>query len=207
MRFKTIGRAIGFVGSLAVAGSALALGVPTAVGTITANGVATSFSFLEKYSGSAPVGIGKVNSNALYYIDEQIGVDPISLETVKSWYIFFDPKCQGIVEADITFSTTIKGVRTTTSSIRETNSIFGIDVDGDTYLNDYKSRPLTGTERRDETGWSFAGNTLHIEWKASNPGDHIRVTTMVPEPQSYALLLAGLGLVGAMARRRSKSLR
>ena len=189
-----------FLGSLAFAASALA--VDPVVSNFSINGVgASSSSFLE-YTGSAAVGVGKVNQNLLYFIDEKIGVDPISHETVKSWYIFFDPKCVGVVEADITFSTVIKGVRTTAASLKETNSIFGIDVDGDRLLNDYRSRPLTGTERKDETGWSYLGDTLHISWKASNPGDHIRVTTLVPEPQTYAMMLAGLGLLGTVAFRR-----
>ena len=31
-----------------------------------------------------------------------------------------------------------------------------------------------------------------------------RITSPVPEPETYAMLLAGLGLMGAVARRRSK---
>jgi hypothetical protein len=30
------------------------------------------------------------------------------------------------------------------------------------------------------------------------------ITSAVPEPQSYAMLLAGLGLIGTITRRRSK---
>ena len=57
--------------------------------------------------------------------------------------------------------------------------------------------------------------TLRIEGdtKASLPGGYGIVTIAagkaeilpVPEPESYAMLLAGLGLMGTIARRRSKS--
>jgi hypothetical protein len=35
-------------------------------------------------------------------------------------------------------------------------------------------------------------------------GTFLVVTTPVPEPESYAMLLAGLGLIGCVARRRQK---
>lgn len=54
---------------------------------------------------------------------------------------------------------------------------------------------------------SFSSNTgVVIEWKTSayNVGiDNINFSvTAVPEPETYALFLAGLGLMGAIARRK-----
>lgn len=64
------------------------------------------------------------------------------------------------------------------------------------------------------TNWS-AGDTLWIRWTdIDNTGsDHglaidnvsLSVTAAVPEPSTYAMLLAGLGAVGFMARRRRRA--
>jgi hypothetical protein len=45
-------------------------------------------------------------------------------------------------------------------------------------------------------------------WGDDNQGmllDNVSVTTAVPEPETYAIMLAGLGIVGLMARRRRVS--
>jgi len=47
-------------------------------------------------------------------------------------------------------------------------------------------------------------NALAIEWSASDPGDHIRVITAVPEPQTWALMLSGFALLGLAAGRRAR---
>ncbi len=172
------------------------------------NGVVALESSFREYSEKAAVGRGKVNQPFLFFIDEKTEEDPFTHKTVKSWYIFFDPACQGTVEADITFSSAILGVHSTSAALRKTDSVFGIDVDGDGKYNDYRSRRSTGTERRDQTTWDTEKDpyTLHISWKAGGTGDHIRVMTAlhVPEPQTYALMLAGLGIMGAVARRRAR---
>jgi hypothetical protein len=48
---------------------------------------------------------------------------------------------------------------------------------------------------------------LTIDWR-HRPGDHIRVFTLataVPEPETYALFMAGLLAVGFIARRRARA--
>jgi PEP-CTERM motif len=47
------------------------------------------------------------------------------------------------------------------------------------------------------SGTGFAYNT--------QPGYHVELTAAVPEPETYALMLAGLGVVGFLASRRNKA--
>lgn len=185
MRFKTIGQAIGLACAFGSAGAALAA-IPTATGTI--NGVALTF---EEFAATTEIGVGLVDTNKLFFIDEQ------TVENVKSWYIFFDPACKGVVHAEITFSDAIADWIISKPELDSTNITYAKDG-----IN-YGSVPRTGLESRDF--YAISGNTLTIDWKASDPGDHIRVLTSIPEPQTYALLLAGLGLVGAASRRRKPS--
>ena len=63
------------------------------------------------------------------------------------------------------------------------------------------------------TNWA-AGDTLWVRWVEKNDAgnDHglaidnlsIQTVSAVPEPGTYAMLLAGLGVVGIAARRRVK---
>lgn len=160
---------------------------PTAV--ITTAGV----SFAE-YSSPTPVGQGQVDDSTLYFIDELTG--PLG----KAWYIFFDPHGPGPVTATITFESAITGIFTTKADLDGSNATYGAPG-----IN-YGTSTLIGLEDRTDA-YTIVGNVLTIDWRAIDPGDHVRVftqVTVVPEPETYALLMAGLLAVGFVARRRQR---
>ncbi|MCZ7562763.1 MAG: PEP-CTERM sorting domain-containing protein [Burkholderiales bacterium] len=207
---------------IATASLALALAAPTAAvadilgGTIaiTSGGTFIPDIFAVIPTPTLTVGTGAVDANDfLFGFNEKtvtlggaLTLDAGSIAAgtlVQSHYIFFDPKDHQTVETGsyqagttpITFAFPILGVISTKSGLDATNALFG--VSGVTYA----TSTLIGLESGDV--YSFAGNTLSLDWSATDPGDHIRViTAAVPEPGTYAMILAGLGLMGFMARRR-----
>jgi hypothetical protein len=150
-----------------------------------------------EYTGAGPIGNNNLNSNTFYWMFESSG--SLMGQNVNSWFLIWDPS-SGNVNGSVTFDGEILGVMDQRAELIVSAS-FG--KSGVSY--DY-SNALIGLEYGDRANTSFSGEVLTFGWNASNPGDHVRVfTAAIPEPQTYALMLAGLGAVGFMARRRRQS--
>ncbi|MBT9538315.1 PEP-CTERM sorting domain-containing protein [Thiobacillus sp.] len=81
-----------------------------------------------------------------------------------------------------------------TPTDKATMSAFGFDVDGDGVVEFDNNGALAGGTS--EIGlWTLQGNTLTYS-----------VAAAVPEAETYAMMLAGLGLVGFMVRRRRNAI-
>ncbi|MEM1184573.1 MAG: hypothetical protein AAGI53_06175 [Planctomycetota bacterium] len=111
--------------------------------------------------------------------------------TVNSTAVVWDPANGALVYADILFEGDILGVATTREELRLTDSLFALDT------VDYRDPKHRGLEKRDSS--LISGSTLSIDFRASSPGDFIRVLTVIPTPGSAMALAVGFAV---MARRK-----
>ena len=56
------------------------------------------------------------------------------------------------------------------------------------------------------TEWAFTAGSGSTSWLSTyNEAPAVRITTAVPEPESYAMMMAGLALMGSIARRKKQA--
>ena len=217
--------------ALTLAASFANAGITGTVTTVTPDTGTPGGTFQHLGTPPAKVGNNNINVNdTIYAFDEKQSVAFGNAPTVdlggiigtktlvSSYYVYFDPLRSQRIKASLTFSETILGIYTVKgtadywtnhgSTFHSGTGLMGSQNDfGLTNANLYQYVNATGLEAADRSAshLSFSGKTLTLDWTASNPGDHIRVltaVTAVPEPETYAMLLAGLGLMGTIARRR-----
>lgn len=136
---------------------------------------------------------GVTLSNALA---ADLGVTNIAAGTfINSDVITMDPLNGVSVRATITFNAPILAVIYTRGNLIASD-----------WLNagtTYSSPTGRGLETFDINNSYFSGNQLYLTWSSARPGDQIRVITgVVPEAATWAMMIAGFGLVGVAARRR-----
>jgi hypothetical protein len=176
--------------------------------TVAAQAAAPTFDLVGasgvEYTGSAPM--TQSTDQAVYWLLEQQGATYSTFRgdvLVDSWLVFYNPtEGRQVFGGTITFDQPIVDIFLRQNEL-ESSASFG--KPSTTY--DYSLKYI-GLEQGDRDGTSVSGDTITIaKWASGEPGDYIRVLTVsvVPEPASYGLMLAGLALVGCAARRRARA--
>lgn len=83
----------------------------------------------------------------------------------------------------------------------EGHGVYGLE--NRTFLLNGNSQALTGSI----TGLSYTGTTFTFGYGGTNADQYYlsgMTVTAVPEPETFAMLLAGLGVIGGIARRRKQ---
>lgn len=170
---------------------------------------------------SPAVGVGSTNTANVFGMDESqgatltaatrlwhtvaladgIGFTDIGAGTkVNSHLIWIDSPVDpspGTANGTVTFGSKILGYRFSTSAMNATTALLGRD--GVTY------GALAPLESSNDV-LSFSGRTLTYNFTSVNiTGDYVRVITAVPEPTTWAMLIAGFSLVGLAARGRRRA--
>ncbi|GGE16765.1 hypothetical protein GCM10011529_23990 [Polymorphobacter glacialis] len=208
-----VAAAVAAAGIAAPASSAIVLGTLSGGNLFTRGGA-----FVLTDAAITPVvGTNAVNTFNVYGLNEQRvtlasnliiaanpippGTVPVTISagtTVESHLVFVDPAVgvnNNIANGTVTFSSRILGVVWRTAQLSATNALFG--ADGVTYTS------LNGLEPSFLDAVTFSGKTLTYNFSTTpSSSDFIRVITAVPEPQTWAMLVMGFGLVGLATRRR-----
>ena len=121
-------------------------------------------------------------------------------QTVTSHYVAYDPNGDTTIEGYIDFDGPIVGIATSLATLVATDIYSAATV---TYL----SPNLRGLEPNQDSVALQGLNRILIDFRASTPGDYIRVFTLseVPLPAAVWLFLAGAGGLAANARRKAKA--
>lgn len=125
---------------------------------------------------------------------------------IASYYIYFDPKNATDVSARFKFDNDILGVITNERTSAANDHFMLSDYLIDPGVPGANIPAAHFTARGLEIGTNesitfHSAKEIEIDWRASSPGDQIRVITAVPEPASMAALALG---AAAMLRRRRK---
>ena len=137
----------------------------------------------------------------------QDGRNFIELDTTQNSSMFQDILAGGLVELSFWYS-----ARPGTSRQGTNRVSFGL---GDSFAGTVLRQDINLTQNHqwqqytslvDLGGYGTHRLTFAAEGRSNSYGgslDNVSVTA-VPEPESYAMMLAGLGLIGAIARRRKQ---
>lgn len=182
-------------------------------GAVTGGGGGGSFIELTPPFGGVSnppntIGNNTIQDPNLYAFDEGVFITVADLaldfgaltkdQRIESHFVFFDPQNGTNMEGYVDFANRIIGVAALTSLVDAT------DIYGNPAIT-YLTPVLRGLENNDS--FSVSGNRLTVDWRASTPGDFIRVFTVaeVPLPAAAWIFLAGLGGLAARLRRKKQT--